>query len=900
MSFGFSIGDFVLLTNLAWKTVQNARSACGAHDDLTREVTSLHIVLQRLQREIAKPQSILNNDEDHRREELATLAEHCQRVLKVLSQILEKYNGLSEEKRKVVKLWKTVKFSNGEMQDLSKIRLEISAHTNAITMFLNLLSVGSQGIVEGMVRELQTSVNWIIATSQASSAASGRREGSILTSYTNDDKSFWRELRRELVKDGFSSSVIREHKASIQSYVTRLGSSGALDDLPPEINKAELQNKEASEDAIQARIEEEAVGVISERDDDEASRTHNTAARPSVKLSPPSTKSLGGSASDQSQEPEQLKEVASSHGPDVLKAAEDIPSRLQKNENETISIQEVGSTIQEDYTKSDSDHPIDDLGPRLGKAVDATSIRLEHIFLASSDGILHRIPRGSVDQLASEGIAPLTDEQAEILRASLPPQKTAMEEDVIDEDFLRGAHPNCEPSVPTKIGDVDFSLQDPQEEQPGANKPEEDSELERLRKELERYKMAAQRKKNERVRKREVELKILGERQRIRTGETEPKELQREGRTAQDKRGRMEETSATQDSTKRTITLFDCNVPLYNLGQQIFAWAVEHHGVETPIADMASELWSLLNSLYGNVGRCHECMPRIRSKDNREMIENYIESGERLTDKMQRLVEACETLILKTGQRPTLDTGGMEFVDTIFGRDRYLEDTEKVMAKIRLWRLLFDANCEEIVRKPHLDEGSNQAGAADEAEGKRRDAEFECEQEQMEKERKGSTYSTAKRARDKDWRKESGSKQSRAPFIFDSDESDEMSQLRRYRETTRNSTDNELRAREAWEELAQAAEKLTSDEERDQRLKANKDFAAQYMQAARRKADPELDFRPKPMRRAETFQDNGPAQDCPTMPATNPGGSNRSDEFEVIKKKKGKASSPLVRFFAGA
>jgi hypothetical protein len=38
MSFGYAVGDFVLVTQLAWATVQNARRAYGAYGELTREV----------------------------------------------------------------------------------------------------------------------------------------------------------------------------------------------------------------------------------------------------------------------------------------------------------------------------------------------------------------------------------------------------------------------------------------------------------------------------------------------------------------------------------------------------------------------------------------------------------------------------------------------------------------------------------------------------------------------------------------------------------------------------------------------------------------------------------------------------------------------------------------------
>jgi hypothetical protein len=43
---------------------------------------------------------------------------------------------------------------------------------------------------------------------------------------------------------------------------------------------------------------------------------------------------------------------------------------------------------------------------------------------------------------------------------------------------------------------------------------------------------------------------------------------------------------------------------------------------------------------------------------------------------------------------------GTEFVDSIFGRDRYLESSEKIMNQIRLWNMRFDVNCEESLRRP--------------------------------------------------------------------------------------------------------------------------------------------------------------------------------------------------------
>jgi hypothetical protein len=149
-------------------------------------------------------------------------------------------------------------------------------------------------------------------------------------------------------------------------------------------------------------------------------------------------------------------------------------------------------------------------------------------------------------------------------------------------------------------------------------------------------------------------------------------------------------------------SVFDAN----SLGKWIYDWTVYHHGPATPISDIAGELWLLLIQLAGKVKRAEECMPRIRSGENREMVDDFIESGERLTDKLKKLLKSCETPMLKAGKKHGKDTSqlgknaGIEFVDSIFGRDRQMDATEKFMASIRLWNLRFDANCEDILRRP--------------------------------------------------------------------------------------------------------------------------------------------------------------------------------------------------------
>lgn len=233
MSFGYSVGDAVLLTQVAWKTLQNTRKACGEHDELTREVLSLHIVLQRLEQEYSKTESPLNRSSDTYKEELRVIGRGCERVLGVLNTIVEKYNRLSEEERSWRKLWQKIRFGNGQVADLQDLRSKIVTHTSAMSLFLNMVSLGSVGRIEQQMTEAGGDLQEIklaIHSIAAHLISNPNNEGSVLSSYTNDDKSVWKEFRRELRREGFASSDLKRNKTLIVAYIKELGDRGLFDD----------------------------------------------------------------------------------------------------------------------------------------------------------------------------------------------------------------------------------------------------------------------------------------------------------------------------------------------------------------------------------------------------------------------------------------------------------------------------------------------------------------------------------------------------------------------------------------------------------------------------------------------------------------------------------------------
>ncbi|KAK4243404.1 hypothetical protein C7999DRAFT_36276 [Corynascus novoguineensis] len=158
------------------------------------------------------------------------------------------------------------------------------------------------------------------------------------------------------------------------------------------------------------------------------------------------------------------------------------------------------------------------------------------------------------------------------------------------------------------------------------------------------------------------------------------------------------------DPTEEPITLLGSVFDASSLGRWIYDWTIYHHGAGSPIAGLAGEFWLLLIQLAGKIKCAEEAVPEIRSEEKQKMIGKLIEAGDRLTDKLQKLLKVCEAPMLRSGATQKDGQLGksaaVEFVATLFGRDRELERTERLMASIRLWNLRFDTNCEDIIRVP--------------------------------------------------------------------------------------------------------------------------------------------------------------------------------------------------------
>ena len=264
------------------------------------------------------------------------------------------------------------------------------------------------------------------------------------------------------------------------------------------------------------------------------------------------------------------------------------------------------------------------------------------------------------------------------------------------------------------------------------------------------------------------------------------------------------------DPTETPIILLGSVFDANSLGKWIYDWTVYHYYPRSPISLVAADLWLLLIKIAGKISSAENHFHRIDTTENREMVQEFLDSGYRIWDRLKKLLKVCEDHMWKAHKRdsskqsssndgglqsskhqnksengendqtsPCKDkraeeggskvkdsidvhtrdqqtsdnesrhvqavqesimvkpeagkpsaqshaadndledrkrgkqksreskgakrvqlgvSSGIAFVEAIFGRDKELERTEKLMAYMTLWNGRFDANCDEILR----------------------------------------------------------------------------------------------------------------------------------------------------------------------------------------------------------
>ncbi|KAG4435227.1 hypothetical protein IFR05_009303 [Cadophora sp. M221] len=232
MSPGISVSDTEVLADLAWTTVEGTRKACGEDSEITKGITRSYRILDNLHSEVSDTDSVLNSAKGGRRKDLDIHMRSCRRHLRRINSILAKHDTLRGGSGQP---WQHIQLEIGAVKDMSKSQLKLSKYTSAISLTLQLLSLGPQGKMEkklshlhGEAKGLRVSINLLLAK-QKMDSREGAGDGLIPANH-QDEKELWSGFWRQLAREGFKSNAISGHKTLIKAYVKELDERGVLDE----------------------------------------------------------------------------------------------------------------------------------------------------------------------------------------------------------------------------------------------------------------------------------------------------------------------------------------------------------------------------------------------------------------------------------------------------------------------------------------------------------------------------------------------------------------------------------------------------------------------------------------------------------------------------------------------
>lgn len=230
MSFGFSIGDLVLLVQLAHKTFRNCQQAGEEYREIASEVRCLHGVLRILREDGQKPGSMIFRQDPSITAQLIETANGCKDVLNTLDAMLVKYDAMQLDSAAGFgkKLKQKVGFGM-KLADLNSVREKLITYTSTTSVLIDIMQLqGTQGIeakVEGGFVEMRTQYELLRKQiyNVASQKSTEERMGAIISSlslstYAGDEKHVWKEVRAELIAKGFRSETLKKYKDVLQAY----------------------------------------------------------------------------------------------------------------------------------------------------------------------------------------------------------------------------------------------------------------------------------------------------------------------------------------------------------------------------------------------------------------------------------------------------------------------------------------------------------------------------------------------------------------------------------------------------------------------------------------------------------------------------------------------------------
>ena len=131
MSFGYGVGDIMAISGLAVKVFTAYKDAPDDYRNISDEVQSLHIIINKAARHFESAMLSENN-----RQKGQKVLEGCQNVLEDLDSLIVKYNGL--DSASASRVFQRIKLG---AEDIATLRARLTSNTTLLNGFIQRFTI---------------------------------------------------------------------------------------------------------------------------------------------------------------------------------------------------------------------------------------------------------------------------------------------------------------------------------------------------------------------------------------------------------------------------------------------------------------------------------------------------------------------------------------------------------------------------------------------------------------------------------------------------------------------------------------------------------------------------------------------------------------------------------------
>ena len=130
MGFGYSVGDFVVIGQLAWRIYKVCKDAPESFKNIAQEVLSLHAVLKELEETYSDA-----NFSAAQQSRLRIVGDGCRAVLEDLQGLVDRYNSLGTSTKRT---WDRLAWGS---EDIAELRSRLISNTGLLTTFIKYVHI---------------------------------------------------------------------------------------------------------------------------------------------------------------------------------------------------------------------------------------------------------------------------------------------------------------------------------------------------------------------------------------------------------------------------------------------------------------------------------------------------------------------------------------------------------------------------------------------------------------------------------------------------------------------------------------------------------------------------------------------------------------------------------------